>query len=516
MTFICHGSYFLNGFTWLDHGDIEAGRAILQPTELHRAFTTPFGQTGFYRPVVTILHSIDHMLYAQWAPGYHLTNIFLHLLVVLGSIMFTKTSFELERKECLLVGMLVGAHPLSWLPVGAIAYRQETLAVFFVLLAGIFHVRFRKQGSITAWASSLLALLVALLSKESAAVWFIGLVLLWELQSDGSRPNRLRARTVSFFATELFVLAAYLVLRTQMLGGYWHLNSPPLDSTTLFYTQLQAIARQIGELASPLLPQLSDATPICSHLCLPAVLGLLYCLIGLFVTWRYGLSSRIGFCLALLFVSLLPTLKFVALPRFSSPHYAYFATIPFSVALVLLLKGLAVGSELRRRLCTFAVAGWIGIACISTFLGGFRFKNDETLFTAEVNHDPSFREGAFYLADFWQQRGDPDKAEVYYKQALREDPAVLAYVDYGSLLINYAGLMVMAGRLVEADELLQASLSVAPTKELRNIAYNRALIAYKRYDFARTVELLTPYLDTFSRPEPRRLYKEALSKLKPS
>src|SRR6266545_7658058 len=71
---VIHFSYLPNGFTWLDHNDIEEGHGYLPFNEVYKAFILPFGETSFYRPVVVILNSIDHTFYGNWPIGYHVTN----------------------------------------------------------------------------------------------------------------------------------------------------------------------------------------------------------------------------------------------------------------------------------------------------------------------------------------------------------------------------------------------------------------------------------------------------------
>src|SRR3989338_4340814 len=97
--FLFYLSYINNGFTWLDHGDIERGRAIIPITNLKDAFFTRFGQTGFYRPVVTIINSIDFALYGLWAHGFHLTNVILHTAVSGAAVLFIGVFFPLTFYE---------------------------------------------------------------------------------------------------------------------------------------------------------------------------------------------------------------------------------------------------------------------------------------------------------------------------------------------------------------------------------------------------------------------------------
>ena len=59
ITLLTHASYINNDFTALDHIDIEQGKAILSPSQWHMAFAARYGETGFYRPLVTLTYSFD-------------------------------------------------------------------------------------------------------------------------------------------------------------------------------------------------------------------------------------------------------------------------------------------------------------------------------------------------------------------------------------------------------------------------------------------------------------------------
>src|SRR3989338_8622921 len=139
--FLVFASFINNGFSWLDHGDIERGRAVLTLSNLPRAFISRFGQTGFFRPLVTVANSIDFALYGLWAPGFHLTNILLHLSASFAGALFISRLFSLNFREKLLILLIAGLHPLAFLPVGAISYRQELLLALFTYLTLYFHLR---------------------------------------------------------------------------------------------------------------------------------------------------------------------------------------------------------------------------------------------------------------------------------------------------------------------------------------------------------------------------------------
>ncbi|MFQ5632442.1 MAG: hypothetical protein ACE5I1_27040, partial [bacterium] len=119
MTLLTHASYINNGFAWLDNGDIVQSRAILSMTELLKAFTQPFGETGFYRPLVTIFHSLDFAIYGDWAPGFHLTNVLLHCAAAACAVLFVMAFFSIPIRKSMFAALIFAIHPLSWLPVGA-------------------------------------------------------------------------------------------------------------------------------------------------------------------------------------------------------------------------------------------------------------------------------------------------------------------------------------------------------------------------------------------------------------
>src|SRR6266480_1062389 len=141
VTFLVHTSYLNNGFVWLDHGDIEEGRTILPLTEIPLMFVIRFGDTAFYRPLVTLANSTDFIVYKAFTSGYHLTNVLLHVAVTAVVPLFLSAFFSFSLPELLIAMLIVGIHPLTWLPVGAISYRPELFFTLFTLLTVFFHAK---------------------------------------------------------------------------------------------------------------------------------------------------------------------------------------------------------------------------------------------------------------------------------------------------------------------------------------------------------------------------------------
>jgi tetratricopeptide (TPR) repeat protein len=550
---LTHASYINNGFTWLDHGDLEQGRAILPLAELHKAFTQPFGETGFYRPLVTILHSLDAAIYGDWAPGFHLTNVLLHLAAVASATLFVAVFFSLSPKEGLLAAFIFGIHPLTWLPAGAISYRPELLATSLTFLTLFFHIKtrqaiasspdsisnisIRKVGTrkdgkglsgspLKFLIATLFCLLFALLAKETPLFWIPALIISWEIfrifgQKKSAGTAKKDEKTVAknsrfamfVFGSEITVLGLYAALRTAAIPEIWHATSTTLGFSEAIGTRLQVLGLRMLEWLSPFKPALSDATPIQG---LPGFssLATLAILIGTAaLVWRAGCNSPVSRIFAFLAIALLPALNIVPLPRFSSPHYGYFAAIAFGVMVVELVRTSNAWPQAAQKLLLAGISAWILLAAATTFLHGDRFKNDLTLFEPEVAQDENFLEGHFYLGDAYMQFGDPERAANAYQAALRPKPDVLAYLDRSSAMINYAGVLLEQGKPDDAQKILLHVSGNVSASEQQLVDYNLALIANQQRDYVQVVDLLEKHRPGWQRPQPLMMLANALRQL---
>src|SRR5436190_12566746 len=162
---LTHASYIGGGFTWLDHGDIVAGRAVLPLGRIHEAFLMRMGDTGFFRPLVVVVHSLDHGIFGIWAPGHHLTSVGILVLIVAATPRFLGAFLRLSAAEAMLASLIVAVHPLSWLVTGGLAYQQELLATLFTFLAVSCHAEARRTGTPRAGIRAAICVALAALSK---------------------------------------------------------------------------------------------------------------------------------------------------------------------------------------------------------------------------------------------------------------------------------------------------------------------------------------------------------------
>lgn len=504
---LIHLGFINNGFTWLDHGDIEAKRAILPFDRLEQAFVTRYGDTGYYRPLVTIIHSINYNLYGNWALPYHLTNILLHLAVSFVAFAFLHKFFVLKQIQKYLIILIVGIHSTNWFTVGTISNLQELLVVLFTMLALIFHVQTRTKKRITYFFLTILSTVLALLSKETALFWIPALIIFWEI----TRQNSTKLNKNYLFLSELLVIFAYLVLHLKYIPEVWKTQVVKLSLSESIGTRIAALGYLLFKLINPFKPAASDATKIVGLTNPPVILiaGLIFLTFLLLI--KFGLRSNGGKAIALLVILVMPAANLVPLPRFSSSHYAYFPTVAIAIMVILLLQTISKVSNFAKQISWFMLAGWMILMSGITFLSGFRFKNDFTLFAPEVSRDPNYKEGHFYLGYYYFSNSQLSPAHKEYEAALAVTPQFLAFVDRQAANINFAGVLMEENRLEEAESILMEATKQSASNQ--TAIYNLALLYLKKKDYQKVIDLLDTDKHQWQKPEIPFLLAEALYRL---
>ena len=127
------------------------------------------GRSG-YRPIRTFTYALNSALGGMNPFGYHLFNVLLHAANSLLVFLFLR-SIQGRIDVSFLGAMLFAVHPVQTASVAYISGRKDLLAAFFVLLALLPYNKWRRQGGWQGLTLTGSALLLAILSKEVAAVF---------------------------------------------------------------------------------------------------------------------------------------------------------------------------------------------------------------------------------------------------------------------------------------------------------------------------------------------------------
>lgn len=227
------GALFPGGFAFDDSQAILDNPYVRGDQPLLTAFSQDYwhhiGDAGHYRPLASLSLRIDHALFADWSPGYHLTAILLHGLVCFAAgllaIRLAKTTRE--AYACLVGLAIFAIHPGLADAVAWISARSSTLSILpgLAIALGLHHLL--KTATLSrfsrgAWIALSLgtALLLGLLGKEDGFLSAL-FPLLVVARLGGLREGRVGILRDGFACALGIVvgLAIYGYLRNVALGS---------------------------------------------------------------------------------------------------------------------------------------------------------------------------------------------------------------------------------------------------------------------------------------------------------
>ncbi|MGB2630759.1 MAG: hypothetical protein WBD17_05990, partial [Candidatus Omnitrophota bacterium] len=194
-----------------------------------RAFisaTSLYGNVNYYRPIQTVSYMIDYYLWGDWPPGFHLTNIFSHIVCVLLVYFFIGMLFK-NKSLSFITAVLFAVHPVHTSVVSYIAGRADAMLCIFMLLCFIFYTRYRfyLKGK-SRYAFSLLFFALSLATKEFAMMIPLVIVLFdryaWRWTSL-NRQERARPGYLPFF----IILTIYIFFRINWMSFFVEGAMPP-------------------------------------------------------------------------------------------------------------------------------------------------------------------------------------------------------------------------------------------------------------------------------------------------
>ncbi len=424
-----------HGFVW-DDGDIIVTNPLLEKlSNIPRFFLaedTIEGSTGYYRPITYISFALDRALWGTNPTGFHLTNLILHMAVVL---LLYRVIAALFRREnlALIAALLFSLHPLTVETVNFLSGGRNTLlSAAFALLSLLCYIRNRQLMAVIFFT-------LAIFSKEFALLLPVIFFLYdWRLRKNGIRYR--------IHIPYLIAVALYLTLRSLAVQ-----SANFLSSINVFHALASPylVARYALNMILPL--QLQIIYDI--HPRLPIILFCIV-LLGLLLTAIYLLRRRdelfLPLCWFLLF--LLPVINIIPLNSTSlmADRYAYFSLMGF----VILLAGMVCRGKGR--------SGAVMTVLLLTFyaavdLGRNRLWGDElSLFTGMTVEAPNKFIGFRNLGLYYYRKGDIPRA-VHNLEAAGAKPD-----NNGNFLIGDAYIFWKENMPEKAEKALLRALDENP------------------------------------------------------
>jgi catechol 2,3-dioxygenase-like lactoylglutathione lyase family enzyme len=203
----------------------------------------------FYRPLGFFSLFLDYRLWHNWAPGYHLTNILLHLLCIAAVFFFCK-ELGLRNEICVAAPLAFAVLPVNVQAITWIACRFDQLATTLGMWSLVFAARFRRTGQIRSYGMAIFLFVLAVISKESAYV----VPVLWlALELIPRDQHALRPTVAKKFGPLLGYIVVPLVMLLHRfytlgeIGGYHNADGTPVATLFGMPSLLGVLVRAPGE-----------------------------------------------------------------------------------------------------------------------------------------------------------------------------------------------------------------------------------------------------------------------------
>jgi Tfp pilus assembly protein PilF len=475
-----------------------------------------------WHPLTWISHMVDCQLFGLWAPGHHLTSLFLHVLnSVLLFLLLWRMTDSVWRSG--MVAALFALHPLHVESVAWVSERKDVLSTLFWIVATWAYVRYTEAPGFFRYACVFLLLAAGLMTKPMLVTLpFVFLLLdYWPLdrlgeplQRSGAAEHRkqhvvssmirLVREKVPLFALSILSSGVTFLVQQQE-GAVRSLESIPVD--VRLSNVLVSYVAYIGKMIWPINLAVLYPYPISIPLWKAATAGgFLITLSGLVIRYRrrhrYLLTGWLWYL-----GTLVPVIGLVQVGVHSmADRYTY---IPLIGLFILVAWG---GEEVFRKwqwgqVTSFAVA--LGVILVLAFVSRLQlnhWKNSVVLFENAIDVTSGNYIAHLNLGAARYARGEMDRAISEYRKALDINANHAAIHDslgavllvkgrYGEAIPHFSRALEIDPNLVEAKKNLKTALKHMGWPDDEAEALNRRAISLAaRGEFQEAADALSEAL----------------------
>lgn len=361
-------------FVFDDTEQIVENRDLRSWENLGRAFTTHVWEfrekpealrvpkpPPYYRPLFTVLFTVEYQLFGLNPQGWHLVNLLLHILCSIG-VYYVARQLTGRQAVAVIAALLFAVYSIHVESVSWISGVTDPLFGVFFLASYYFYLRHREAKNRSHWLVSLMMFALAAYSKETA-LSLVALIFASEWIETGRAASgreqplgeRLKTATVTTLPY-LGVAVLYLIPRYLVLGGLtWynpHAYHGPLLHTLL--TLPWVICTYLLHLLLPFNLSIAyntsfETSAASLRFLLPSLILLVLC--GALLAYRKRFSREVWYALALFVVPMLPVLDLrqLSIEYLIFDRYLYLSVAGWTLLLGMGLVKLAAREEQRGK-----------------------------------------------------------------------------------------------------------------------------------------------------------------------
>jgi protein O-mannosyl-transferase len=459
---------------WDDHGHVT--RHDLQSLSGLGRIWSEFGATQQYYPMLHSAFWLEHRLWGDATPGYHLLNVLLHATAACQFLVLLR---RLAIPGATLAAFLFALHPVCVESVAWISEQKNTLSLVFYLAAALAYIRFGASRRPPAYFAACAWFVLALLTKTvTASLPAALLVVAWW------RHGRIDWRRDFLPLLPWFVIALAAGLVTAHFervligaqGEEFNLNAVQrcMLAGRVFWFYL-------GKLAWPadlifIYPRWTIDLTLAWQWLFPAgVLALLSALV-----W-WSRRQRGPLAAALLFGgALFPVLGFFNVFPFVfsyvADHFQYLASLP-----VFALSAVGISELLSRMPPVFrhaAIGVLLAVLGVMTRAQSAIYRDPVTLYEATLRRNPNCWMAHNNLATLLTLKDQPAAAIPHLESAIKLNPGMAAAYS------NLGDSLTRVGRAQDAIPHLEKALQLQPAYATAHSNLGNALLELGRLDEA--------------------------------
>jgi protein O-mannosyl-transferase len=469
---------------WDDNGHLTR-EELRSVAGLRRIWTDPGATQQFY-PLVHTVFWVEHRLWGDWPPGYHLLNIVLHSASALLLVVILR---RLQIRGAWLAAFIFALHPIEVESVAWISELKNVLSGVFYLGSLSVYLEFDRSRNPRWYAIALGLFVLGLLSKSVIAtlpgailvvLWWRDGKISWKRDVLPLVPFLILGSVAGLFTAwlERTLIGAegsdfnYSLLERFLIAGrviWFYLGKLfwPLDLTFVYPTW------QVSE------------TVWWQYLFPAGLLLVLGALVWFSGRWRAGLAALLFFI-----VTLFPVLGFLNVYPFRysfvADHFQYLASLGIVALVAPAMVSLREAAQSwRPPVGTLLCLVFLSCLAVLTWRQSAMYTDIETLWQTTIRRNPKAWMAYNNLGTILLHKGRVDDAILDFRKSLEIKG------NHADAQANLGSALLQKGEVDQAIAEYGKALAIKPGNALVHYDLGNALFLRGQVD-----EAIAHYLKT--------------------
>ncbi len=428
---IVYSNSINSGFIWDDHLLVKDNLYIRNLPNIGKFFsgaisTNTNAKYFFYRPLQMISYAIEYSLWKLDARGYHLVNIFLHILVTLAIFWFINILYADIFLAC-LTAILFIVHPIHIESVSYISGLSDTLGALFIFICLSLYIRSKSYVIVG------LTYIAALLSRETGLI-LPALILIYHFAFR-------KKINFKYFLFILEITFVYILLRIIFFKPEIICLTSIFQRFLGFFAALTAYLRL---LVFPVNLHMAYGLKTFSLISANVIAGfLIFVFLPFYALKKKKDNGLIFFSIFWFLVALLPVSNIYPVNAYMSEHWLYIPSIGF---FLILAKGLMYlyKKKFYYPISIISIVTLLIFYSLLTIRQNEYWKNPVFFYKRTLKYAPDDLRLYINLGNAYADIGKFQKAICWYKKALIHAP------NNWKLYLNLGAAYADMSRLQEA------------------------------------------------------------------